>query len=235
MIARMTSISVPPTWKPTLPPSIRTPDGADHPESVRHDANPRPNLPPTTNAPFFRPGTMTTHCAFFSRSIGMARSSIDMTSSNTATVFSSRATVWACAAAPPVQAAAPSDGHRKPSCCSHRHAGLLDTRLPRRREPSASRDSTTGCRLPTLTASIEIDPPSTPSTGKSDLVLLLPGADHVQQRQVVVRRRNRQHRVAAERLVVHERLVIAGDSSPLASASNRTAQSYGSGAWRPQA
>ncbi len=97
MMARMTSISVPPIWNPTLPPSIRMPAGADQPASVRHETNPRPNLAPTTKAPFFRPGTIATHCAFLSRSAGIARSPIFVTSSNTATLFSSRATVCACA------------------------------------------------------------------------------------------------------------------------------------------
>ena len=71
MIARTTSISAPPIWNPTLPPSIRMPAGADQPVPVRHDTNPRPNLAPTTKAPFFRPGTIAMHSAFFSRSAGM--------------------------------------------------------------------------------------------------------------------------------------------------------------------
>ena len=76
MIARMTSISVPPIWKPTLPPSTLMPAGADQPVAVRHDTKPRPYFAPTTNAPFFKPGTIATHWAFFSRSSGMERSSI---------------------------------------------------------------------------------------------------------------------------------------------------------------
>ena len=53
-----TSISEPPIWKPTLPPSIRIEPGADQPTppGFRHVTNPLPYLPPTTKAAFLRSG-----------------------------------------------------------------------------------------------------------------------------------------------------------------------------------
>src|SRR5437764_1010110 len=52
--------------------------------------NPLPYLAPNTNAAFFRSGTMTTHWARSSKSCGMDRSGIAITSLNAAVAASSR-------------------------------------------------------------------------------------------------------------------------------------------------
>src|SRR5580704_14712630 len=58
-----TSVSEPPIWNPTLPPSTRIAAGADQPTppGLQHSMNPLPYLAPTMKAPFLRPGTSTTH------------------------------------------------------------------------------------------------------------------------------------------------------------------------------
>jgi hypothetical protein len=58
---RIKSVSDPPIWKPTLPPSMRTAPGADHPVPflLRQDRNPFPYLAPTTNAAVLSAGTIT--------------------------------------------------------------------------------------------------------------------------------------------------------------------------------
>src|SRR5262249_5460299 len=66
------SIDEPPICGPKLPPSILTPAGGLHPPPfLRQEAKPRPYFPPTTNAPFLRLGTITTHCALSNRSRGI--------------------------------------------------------------------------------------------------------------------------------------------------------------------
>ena len=79
-----TSISEPPIWKPTLPPSMRMAPGADQPTPsfLRQERKPLPYLPPTMNAPFFRSGTITIHCALLRRSCGIALSGVPITSLN---------------------------------------------------------------------------------------------------------------------------------------------------------
>ena len=80
----MTSVSDPPIWNPTLPPSMRSAPGAPQPPSaVRHTRKPRPYLAPTMNAPCLTPGTTTTQCAFLSRSSGMPLSGAARTSFRT--------------------------------------------------------------------------------------------------------------------------------------------------------
>src|SRR5256885_14308465 len=91
---------------------------------------------------------------------------------------------------------------------------------------SAEKNDSTNCRLtadavgspplllhsyPTCSASIETDPPSTPSTGCNTLRRRA-RADHIQERQVVVWRRYRQIGFGAEViLVVDQRGVILGE------------------------
>src|SRR5436190_7898638 len=84
----------PPIWKPTLPPSIRTVPGADHPDAslVRQDRYPFPYLPPTTNAAVLRSGTMTMQCALEMSSCGTPLSGVAIISDNTAAASSRR---WA--------------------------------------------------------------------------------------------------------------------------------------------
>ena len=73
MTSIMTSVSEPPIWKPTLPPSIIAAVGADHPvpEGRRHKMKPLPYWPPTINAAFFIPGTTTIQAELSSSSCGM--------------------------------------------------------------------------------------------------------------------------------------------------------------------
>src|SRR5581483_5241642 len=67
--------------------------GADHdPPSLRHSMNPLPYLPPMMKAPFFNPGTITTHAAFWKRSDGIPLSGAAMISSNTTAEVSNRFT-----------------------------------------------------------------------------------------------------------------------------------------------
>src|SRR5260370_17213903 len=59
-----TSVSEPPIWKPTLPPSTLSPAGADQPPRVlRQTIKPQPYLAPTLTAPFFPPRPPTPHAA----------------------------------------------------------------------------------------------------------------------------------------------------------------------------
>ena len=90
-----TSVSAPPIWNPKLPPSTRTAAGADQPTPslLRQETNPLPYLAPTMNAPFFNPGTITMHCALFSRSCGIDLSGVPITSLN------ARAAAWSRVAA----------------------------------------------------------------------------------------------------------------------------------------
>src|SRR5581483_6725507 len=82
MTSMKTSVSDPPIWKPKLPPSTRMEPGAVHPTPPerRQLTNPLPYLAPTMNAPFFRPGTITMHCARLRRSCGIDLSGMPMTS-----------------------------------------------------------------------------------------------------------------------------------------------------------
>ena len=59
MTSITSSVSDPPIWNPTLPPSTLSAIGADQlPPALRHVMKPLPYCAPTTNAPFFRLGTM---------------------------------------------------------------------------------------------------------------------------------------------------------------------------------
>src|SRR6202521_1609120 len=82
MISMKTSISDPPIWNPTLPPSTRTAPGADQPTPpfLRQETKPLPYLAPMMKAPFLRSGTITMHSALFSRSWGMDFSGMSITS-----------------------------------------------------------------------------------------------------------------------------------------------------------
>ena len=66
-----TSVSDPPIWKPTLPPSTLTAPGALHPPpALRQVTKPRPYFAPTINAPLLTPGTTIAHSALSNRSCG---------------------------------------------------------------------------------------------------------------------------------------------------------------------
>src|SRR6266481_6440197 len=89
-----TSVSEPPIWKPTLPPSTLSPAGADQPRpGLRQTMKPRPYLAPTTKAPFFTPGTTTTQAALPSKSCGMPLSGAPIMSLRTLAAASSRFSV----------------------------------------------------------------------------------------------------------------------------------------------
>ena len=82
------SVEEPPSCSPKLPPSMATAAGALQPrEQRRQDANPRPYLPPTPNAPLSKPGTITTHCALSISSCGMPLSRLAMMSLNAVAGF----------------------------------------------------------------------------------------------------------------------------------------------------
>src|ERR1017187_5408428 len=85
MTSIIRSVDDPPIWKPTLAPSMRTAAGRPQPLPLwlRQVTNPVPNSPPTTNAAFFNPGTMMTHCAFSRNSCGIPLSGVAMISENT--------------------------------------------------------------------------------------------------------------------------------------------------------
>ena len=143
----MTSVSVPPTWKPTLPPSTRTPPGADQPpDARRHDRKPRLYLPPTMNAPFFMPGTTTTHSAFLNRSRGMPASGCSAISWRTTAAALSRL-YWAATSAGTINA------HHRHDQRATNHHGHLDP--PSQPEPRSRQRHGTGppldrvpCQLP---------------------------------------------------------------------------------------
>jgi hypothetical protein len=86
------SVEDPPIWKPTLPPSMRTVPGADHPAPpvLRQDTYPLPYFPPTTNAAVLRSGTITMQCAFSRSPWGIALSGVAMISENTTAASFSR-------------------------------------------------------------------------------------------------------------------------------------------------
>src|SRR6185312_14319504 len=81
----ITSVSEPPTWKPKLPPSIRTVPGADQPARLLllQERYPFPYFPPKTKAPVLRPGTITMQCAFSRRSSGVQPSGAAIASERT--------------------------------------------------------------------------------------------------------------------------------------------------------
>src|ERR1017187_6559100 len=85
MTSMIRSVSEPPIWKPTLPPSLRTVAGADQPEPLllRQDRFPFPYFPPTTKAAVLRLGTMTMQYAFSSRSCGIPLSGAAIISEKT--------------------------------------------------------------------------------------------------------------------------------------------------------
>src|SRR6201996_3229291 len=64
---------------------MRTAAGAPQPipSCLRHSAKPRPYSAPTMKAPFFKPGIITTHGAFESRSCGIPLSGVRMISEKT--------------------------------------------------------------------------------------------------------------------------------------------------------
>src|SRR5437588_4367889 len=79
-----TSVSEPPIWKPTLPPSTLTPAGADQPPpDLRQTMKPRPYLAPTMKAPFLTPGITTTQAALASKSCGIPLSGVPIISPKT--------------------------------------------------------------------------------------------------------------------------------------------------------
>src|SRR5579863_6761852 len=84
------SVSEPPIWKPTLPPSIRTVPGADQPLLLRQDRYPLPYFAPKKKAAVFKPGTITMQWAFSSNSCGMPLSGADITSEKTSAASFSR-------------------------------------------------------------------------------------------------------------------------------------------------
>src|ERR1700730_9400754 len=88
MTSMTTSVEDPPSWSPKLPPSIAMDPGELHPSpALRHEANPRPYLPPTPKAPFFKPGTMITHLALSNSSWGMPLSGVFISSRKVSVAF----------------------------------------------------------------------------------------------------------------------------------------------------
>src|SRR5260370_21499514 len=90
-----TSVSDPPIWNPTLPPSTFTPAGADQPRPFwfLHTIKRRPYFAPTVKAPFFTFGTTTAQAALSSKSCGIPLSGVAMISFSTSAAALSRLAV----------------------------------------------------------------------------------------------------------------------------------------------
>src|SRR4051794_40733355 len=80
-----------PICNPQLPPPTDTNAGALQPLAVRHEAIPRPCLPPKMNPPLIRSGTTTMHLALLNTSSGMPLSGVAIAACNTSTDDCSRA------------------------------------------------------------------------------------------------------------------------------------------------
>src|SRR5438309_3525944 len=93
-----------PICNPQLPPPTETNAGALQPSDVRHDATPRPCLPPKMKPPLIRSGTTRMHFALLNTSSGIPLSGVDMMACRTSTellqpvhrVFSSRTCPGEC-------------------------------------------------------------------------------------------------------------------------------------------
>src|SRR5579863_3715750 len=82
MTSRIISVESAPSCTPKLPPARRTGAGALQLPGMRHEAKPRPYSPPTKNAAFFIPGTITMHCALSRSFKGMPLSRLAEISRN---------------------------------------------------------------------------------------------------------------------------------------------------------
>src|SRR5947209_14324897 len=95
-----------PICRPQLPPPMETNAGALHPLEVRHDATPRPCLPPKMNPPLIKFGTTRMHFALLNTSSGIPLSGVAMIECRTSTDDCMRAIVsWR---AEPAQARVPN-------------------------------------------------------------------------------------------------------------------------------